>query len=325
MKPHLKLAFCDFWPKFNPSNNWFTRLLSQRYEVEVCERPEMVIYSCFGRQHRKFDCIRIFYTGENRRPDFRHCDFALSFDHLDDPRHFRLPLYAVYFDPAILIKPTHFDPSRLLAEKTRFCNFVYSNPYCATRNRFFRELSKYKPIDAGGKLFNNLGGPIADKLVLLRQSKFTIAFENESQSGYTTEKIADPMRAGSLPIYWGNPDVGLDFNPHSFINLHDWPNMQAAIDHIIEVDRNDEQYLHYLRQPWFHDNRINRFANSDRLFTWFETIRNSTDGAAARKKHWQQSLRFDQANDAWESVRRKLRRTARKLVYQWDRVAHRNP
>lgn len=37
----------------------------------------------------------------------------------------------------------------------------------------------------------------------MRRYKFTIAFENQSYPGYVTEKIADALMAGTVPIYWG--------------------------------------------------------------------------------------------------------------------------
>src|SRR5262245_21456664 len=118
MKPRLKLAFCDFWRGFNPQRSYFTRLLAQRYQIELTGEPQFVIYSCFGREHRRFRCTRIFYSGENHRPDFRQCDYAFTFEHSDHPRHYRLPLYGVYGDPRRLIKE-HFDADRVLAEKDR--------------------------------------------------------------------------------------------------------------------------------------------------------------------------------------------------------------
>ena len=37
--------------------------------------------------------------------------------------------------------------------------------------------------------------------------KFSIAFENAWYPGYTSEKIVTSMLAGTIPIYWGNPDI----------------------------------------------------------------------------------------------------------------------
>lgn len=49
--------------------------------------------------------------------------------------------------------------------------------------------------------------------------KFTIAFENSRAPGYYTEKILDPMLAGSIPVYWGDPGIASHFNPRSFLSV----------------------------------------------------------------------------------------------------------
>ncbi len=274
MKPTLRLAFVDFWTGFDPGENFFVRLLSERYQVVLDEDPECVFYSGFGRQHQQFRCKRIFYTGENQRPDFTTCDFALTFDHLDHWRHYRLPLYVLQRDATSLIKDETFDPQAELERKTRFCNFVYSNPRCRTRNRLFRRLSRYRTVDAGGRLYNNLGYVCTaqQKSDLLHCSKFTIAFENSSYPGYTTEKLTHAMRARSLPIYWGNPCVACDFNPRSFLNAHDFPSQKALVRRVIELDQNDELYLSYFREPWFHENRPSPWFDRSNLLDWFARV-----------------------------------------------------
>lgn len=319
MKRRIKLAFCDFWPKFDPRNNYFTQLLSARYEIEIGDRPDFVIFSCFGREHRQFRCTRIFYTGENWRPNFRTCDWAFTFDLSDDPRHFRLPLYAMYGDPQLLIKGP-LNAERVLAEKTRFCNFIYSNPLCRTRNRFFHQLSKYKRVDSGGRLYNNIGGRVADKLAFVRQCKFTIAFENESRAGYTTEKLSEPMKELSLPIYWGNPQVALDFNPRSFINVHDASSIEAAIERVIEIDRNDNLYLEYLKQPWYHDNRINQYVDPQNVLSQFERILETPQSPIAAQASTGRFRWLEQLQSAPQSMRRSVKRNTRKLVYRLSGV-----
>jgi hypothetical protein len=214
---------------------------------------------------------RIYFTGENTRPNFRECDFAFTFDHLDRPENYRLPLYAWYGDPAKLVKGP-VDAERILAAKTGFCNFVYSNPRCKFRIRFFEKLSKYKRVDSGGRLLNNVGGPVAHKHAFLAKYKFTIAFENSSYPGYTTEKIAEPMHTWSLPIYWGNPLVHLDFNPRSFVNFFDYGSLDDLVDRVVEIDRDDALYCEYLREPWYHGNVVNEYVRAENVLAQFERI-----------------------------------------------------
>jgi hypothetical protein len=271
MKPRIKLAFCDFWPGFDPSNNYFTRLLASEYEIELAEKPDFLLYSCFGVDHLKYKCIRIFYSGENVRPDFWVCDYAFTFDFRDRVEHYRLPLYAMYGDVNELIKG---EPNceALMAEKTHFCNFVYSDPRGKQRVKFFKLLSKYKRVDSGGRLFNNIGGPVNDKLSFIRKYKFTIAFENASYPGYTTEKLPQAMWAKSLPIYCGNPLVHLDFNPRSFISYYDHGSLEALAERVIEVDRDDGLYAAYVKQPWFTGNRVNEFIDPANVLAQFRRI-----------------------------------------------------
>jgi hypothetical protein len=104
MKPVVKIAFSDFWGGFDPDDSYFTHLLSPHFELARVAEPDFLIYSCFGRRHLRFRGVKIFYTGENVRPDFSECDYAFTFDHLVRPDHYRLPLYAAYGDPRLLVK-----------------------------------------------------------------------------------------------------------------------------------------------------------------------------------------------------------------------------
>ena len=64
------------------------------------------------------------------------------------------------------------------------------------------------------------------------------------------------MLVGSIPVYFGNPRIGEEFNAKSFINVHDFPNFQKVVDFIIEVDNNDELYYEILKQPYFLNNQV---------------------------------------------------------------------
>ena len=59
------------------------------------------------------------------------------------------------------------------------------------------------------------------------------------------------MTVNSMPIYWGNPEIGKEFNTNSFVNFYDFNNLNEMVEHIIELDKNDELYLSKLNQSWF--------------------------------------------------------------------------
>ena len=271
MRDRIRLNFADFWPGFVKTDNFFYNRLVARFDVEISDHPDFLIFSCYGRTFRRYDCVRIFYSGENRAADFSECDFAFTFDYLDHPDHFRLPHWVVRYRPEDFIKPD-VDPAALLAAKSGFCSFVVSNPVGRTRNRFFEKLSRYKQVDSGGSFRNNVGGPVADKGAFIARYKFNIAFENSSFPGYTTEKLFDPLVVHSVPIYWGDPEAARDFDPSCFVALRDGDSEDAFIERIVELDRNDDAYKRYLAAPWFRGGRIPECADPEWLLDRFQEI-----------------------------------------------------
>ncbi len=273
----IKIFFTDFWKGFQIEDNYFIHLFSKRFRIELNENPDFLIYGPYGKNHRRYKCLKIFYTSENVRPNFWECDYAFSFDYYFNERHYRLPLYALYDDVNCLTY--HKDVAKAIAQKTKFCNFVYSNHNAKERVEFFNKLSKYKKVDSGGSVLNNIGFKVTNKLQFLSEYKFTIAFENESYPGYTTEKIFQPMLVNSIPIYWGNPYVFKDFNTKSFINVHDFDSYDKVIERIIEIDNDLALYKELLEQPYFHNNKVPTHLESDKILNCFEGIFNSKDSS----------------------------------------------
>ena len=304
----IRIDFCDFSHNFSKTNNFWFNLLQQRFDVELCDQPDFLIYSCYGHEHRLHSGVRIFYSGESDQPDFRECDYSIASVKLADPRHLQLPHYAAHYDPAAVIKRND-DPGKIMAAKTKFCSFIISS-YHPRKNRnrvaFFQKLSRYKRVDSGGRKFNNIGGPVHGgsygKIEFLRQYKFNIAYENQSLPGYTTEKIFEPMIARCLPIYWGDPDINEHFNPRSFLNRADFPSDEALIEKIIELDRDVSKYLEYLRQPYFYDDRPNPYCSRERILDFFEKIfsQKITPVAQAGRK----SFSFGRLFGRWKLVKR---------------------
>lgn len=255
MKKAIKIYFVDFWNGFNPKDNFFIKRLELYYSVSIDPNPDYLFYSTNGNKHFRFKkCTKIYFSGENDVPDFNLCDYAFSFHHITfNDRHFRLPLYTLYNCFEHISHPVYKqnDYKELLNRK--FCSFVVSNSKGADpiREEFFKKLSEYKKVDSGGRFLNNIGKPVADKINFIKDYKFTIAFENSMAHGYTTEKLIEPFVAQSIPIYWGDPGVQLDFNKNSFICVNDYDNIEEAIKEIIRLDTNDEAYIKMLSEKCF--------------------------------------------------------------------------
>jgi hypothetical protein len=304
----IRIDFCDFSPNFSKKDFYLFKLLAGKFDVELCDQPDFLIYCNYGHEHRLHSGVRIFFSGESDLPDFRECDYSVASVKLADPRHLQLPLYALWGEPEEIIKQ-HDDPAKIMSAKTKFCSFVVSG-YHPRRNynrvAFFQKLSKYKRVDSGGRKFNNIGGPIPGgprgKIEFLRPYKFNIAFENRSLPGYTTEKVFEPMIARCLPIYWGDPDINEHFNPRSFLNRDDFTSDEALIEKIIELDQDDAKYLEYLRQPYFYDDQPNVFFSRQRIMDFFEKIFTTkiTPVAQAGRK----TFSFGRLFGRWKLVKR---------------------
>jgi hypothetical protein len=257
MKRKIKIDFSDFWGGFDKTNNYFYNLLKDEFDLVITENPDYLFFSIFGNKHLNYKCKKIFYTGENIAPPLHYCDYSFSFDYLDDERNYRLPHYLLYDGYYELQRPKIIDES---LAKRKFCNFVVSNNGCQERNNFYTELSKYKKVDSGGRFANNIGYAVDNKVQFQSEYKFSIAFENNAyrpqHPGYTTEKIMEPMTVNSIPIYWGNPEIGKEFNTKSFINVYDFDSIDSVINYIEYLDNNDKKYLELLNQPWFTDYNI---------------------------------------------------------------------
>jgi hypothetical protein len=257
----LTLAYSDFMQPFDGRSFLFTSLLNEHYDIQLTDdfaKADLLIYSDHGTTHQKFPGRKMYFTIENMLPDYDECDFAITANiRPHDPRHYRLPYYVFAAGkPENLIKTPEFDAESILRAKSGFCSFVVTNARAPERNRFFKLLHRRKRVDSGGRAFNNIGGPISDKQAFIAKYKFAIAFENTLTPGYTTEKLLNALQAQTVPIYWGNPEIGREFNTRAFINAADFASFESLADHVLKVDADDNLYLSYLREPCFIGNRL---------------------------------------------------------------------
>ncbi|MBS1531841.1 MAG: hypothetical protein JSU01_16155 [Bacteroidetes bacterium] len=211
--------------------------LAGDFIFEESDDPDFIMFGPYGNEiPQPGNYTRIGYFCENIIPDLSICEWAFGVmpeDRIGNAKYRRIQWHGL--DPQKLVKPADYNADTILAQKKHFCNFLYSHqvPY---REEFFRQLSKYKKIDAPGKSMNNMPG-IDDrdpddkwqsKRSFLSEYKFTIAFENYVYPGYQTEKLYDAMQAGSIPIYCGDPLIGKIFNTASFVNAADYIKMSNS-------------------------------------------------------------------------------------------------
>lgn len=247
----VTLLFLNFWEHFDPYNNKITNILKQKYNIIILRpedniTPDLLIYSCFIKYNiYKYDCPKLYITGENDVPDFNICDYAIASSKLEfNKRYLYIPYFALFTDTYKKLwntdKMFHSD----LYDRM-FCSCVVRNIEQADpmRKTIINAVDNYKPIAFGGSYRNNVSGPVIDKLGFINLFKFNIATENSNVAGYITEKIVDAYIANTIPIYWGTNDITSIFNPYSFINVNDYKNIDSFITALSEIDNNNELYM----------------------------------------------------------------------------------
>ncbi|MCD7726751.1 MAG: glycosyltransferase family 10 [Ruminococcus sp.] len=245
--------------------------LAKYYILEESDAPDFVFVSFWNsRKYRSKGCISILLSGEPCVPDFNKVDYAISNVNLAiGKRHMYYPFY--------FMNSFHNRADMNVQDegKNKFCNFIYSKANHSTkgtiyRTAFCKELMKYKDVDCLGAVLHNsddqllserfVGNWENSKIMTQAKYRFSIAFENCLLDGYITEKIVDPLIAGSLPIYFGSEYVKRFVNPNCFIYANDFLNgndgMKNLVDKVREVEENEDLYRSYFNQPYINKNAV---------------------------------------------------------------------
>ena len=104
-------------------------------------------------------------------------------------------------------------------EKTKLVSMIASNKVMCSEHVFRQEMiNKFsKKCDHYGRGFIEL----ANKSDGLRDYCFSITMENATYSNMFTEKITDCFMTGTIPVYYGIPNIGDFFNKDGIIILNE--------------------------------------------------------------------------------------------------------
>ena len=144
----------------------------------------------------------------------------------------------------------------LLLEKSRSVLFVTS--HCVTdsdREGVAMRLNKTIEIDFRGGCASEwdtrVRGPHRDRHrhgthMNVELYYFYLAFENSICQDYVTEKFFDAMAANVVPVVYGGANYSQLAPPHSFIDIQDFPNEEAAglyLQHLIDNPKEYQEYF----------------------------------------------------------------------------------
>ena len=102
------------------------------------------------------------------------------------------------------------------------------------RGEVYDKVVKDKPVDMWGRSHK----PFAldelhkEKEEPLSDYRFSVTIENESAINYFTEKIIDCFMYGTVPIYWGCPNISDFFNMEGIITFNTLDELDALLDNM---------------------------------------------------------------------------------------------
>lgn len=157
--------------------------------------------------------------------------------------------------------------------QTKFCLFSVSSE-TKERTDFFHALSTYKSVDSCGSVLNNLGyncpGTFDSKEYheFISDYKFMICFENTVMKNYITEKLIIAYSSGTIPIYWGCPNIGDYVNMDAILYLkpdYTETDVQALIIEIQALDQDEALYKKKFESIFFKDGVVPDAFNMEKL------------------------------------------------------------
>lgn len=135
------------------------------------------------------------------------------------------------------------------------------------RDKYVRRLRTLIKIFVYGKTGAQVGGTSGkclkdspDCKKHLKRFKFLLAFENSFCTDYITEKYWFCLEMGIVPVVMGGGEYDKIAIPGSYINVKDFPTIQALADYLRRLDLNDKEYKKYfewrdkykvvIKSPW---------------------------------------------------------------------------
>ena len=110
--------------------------------------------------------------------------------------------------------------------------------------------------------------PFEQKQEGLLPYTYSVIIENVREPDYFTEKLVDCLLCGTIPIYWGAPNISYYFNVDGIIICNDLAELQEAIKGLFEDNKDSKQAVepaiiaHNFKIALAYSNLPQRIANT---------------------------------------------------------------
>jgi alpha-1,3-fucosyltransferase len=138
-----------------------------------------------------------------------------------------------------------------LTMKTKTVAWFVSN--CETDSRresLAGNLSRFIPVDIYGKCGDGqhqCRNQASCDLMISRNYRFYLSFENSLCTDYVTEKLYRPLAHDTVPVVYGGSNYSLFLPAGSYINAMDFESPQSLANYLKTLMIDDELYLSYFR------------------------------------------------------------------------------
>lgn len=232
---------------------------------------------------------KLFYTGENTHLDtsrwqqwedchlWKHAPtLSVGFDYCEHPKYIRFPYWLTHIFKINVTKEKvkDFVAQYNYSDSTnrrKDCAFVCRKDYFGDRAQIADIVEQVMPINYPSDFRHNdddmRGKYNNDKVNYLHDVRFNLCPENSNNKGYVTEKIFEAIKAGCVPIYWGNdgypePDI---LNPKAIVYLDkDKPEDGLAL--LKKLYEDPKAYEEFASQPRFLP------GAADKIYAYYERL-----------------------------------------------------
>jgi hypothetical protein len=104
-------------------------------------------------------------------------------------------------------------------------------------------------------------GYVDDKHAAYSRYRFGLCYENMRDTpGYVTEKIFDCLAAGSVPVYWGAPNIADYVDPDTFIDRRQFASIPDLIAYLRSVTQERWEAYREAGQRYLASGRLDEFG-----------------------------------------------------------------
>lgn len=138
--------------------------------------------------------------------------------------------------------------------KTKGVSMIASHKTISEGHRFrheiIRELQPKYNFDVWGSGYR----PFEDKLEPLKDYQYSICVMNSSADNFFTEVLLDCFRVGTIPIFWGCPNINEYFSSNGMITFETIKDLDSILRKIDYIDKKYFEYDNKEAEPFMYKN-----------------------------------------------------------------------